>query len=145
MKLTKNFTFEELTKSDTALRKNINNTPDKQSTAYLTELAETVLQPIRDAWGKPIVVSSGFRCYRLNRTVGGAKYSDHRYGAAADIHTLTNYPKDNEKLFNKILELAGEGKIKCRQIIDEYGYKWIHLSINHAEKEHRYNEILHLK
>jgi len=144
MKLTKNFTVEELTKSDIAARKNIDNTPDKKSMANLTELAETVLQPIRDAWKKPIVVNSGFRCYRLNRAERGAQYSDHRYGAAADIHTHTNYPKDNEKLFNLIVKLAEEGKISCRQIIDEYDYKWIHVSINHAEKEHQHNQILHL-
>jgi len=145
MKLTRNFTLEELTRSDTAVRKNIDNTPNAKAMENITEIAKTVLQPIRSAWGKPIVVISGFRCYRLNRAMGGAKYSDHRYGAAVDIHTLTNYPKDNEKLFNLILKMAGEGKIACRQIIDEYGYQWIHLSINHPEKEHRDNEILHLK
>lgn len=145
MKLTSNFTLEELIHSNTAKNRGIDNTPNQQALDNLTRLAKEVLQPIRTEWGKPLIVSSGYRSYRLNQAVRGAANSDHRYGAAADIHTLTNYASDNNKLFDLITKMASEGKIHCRQIIDEYGYQWVHVSINHPKNLERHNQILHLK
>lgn len=145
MNLSKNFTLAEMTASATAKRLGIDNTPSKDIIDNLTELVTTVLQPIRDAFKAPIVVSSGYRCTRLNTAINGAKKSDHRFGFAADIHTLSDKPADNKKLFDLIVKLAKEGKIRCRQIIDEYDYNWIHVSCNHMYNPTKNNQILHLK
>ena len=145
MKLSKNFTLEELTKSITALRHGIKNIPNAEETSYLTQLCQNVLQPIREAYGLPIVVSSGFRCKQLNKIVKGATNSDHVYGCAADIHTVSDKPSDNKKLFDLIIKLKNEGKIKCRQIINEYNYNWIHVSINNRFNSYKVNQVLHIK
>lgn len=145
MKLTNNFTLEELYASNTAKSKGIDNTPPTKVVQYLTALAKNVLQPIRDEWGESIIVSSAYRCPKLNSAVGGAKNSDHRYGCAADIRTKSNTAKDNKRLFNLIIAMKDQGRLKCRQIIDEYGYKWIHVSINNEFNTHKDNQVLHLK
>jgi len=145
MRLTKNFTFEELLVSDTAARCGIENIPNENAQVNLVKLAYTVLQPIRDAWGAPIAVNSGFRCQTLNTKIGGAAKSDHIYGAAADIRTLSNTMENNKKLFELIVKMAKEGKIQCRQIIDEKNYQRVHVSVNHPEKEFINNQAFHLK
>lgn len=145
MNLSKNFTLAEMTASSTAKRLGIDNTPSKDIIDNLTELVTTVLQPIRDAFNAPIVVSSGYRCKRLNTAINGAKKSDHIFGFAADIHTLSDKPSDNKKLFDLIVKLAKEEKIRCRQIIDEYDYNWIHVSCNHMYNPTKNNQILHIK
>lgn len=145
MKLSKNFTLEEMTKSATAILKKIDNTPSDEVVETLKFLCETVLQPIRDAWGAPIVVTCGYRCKKLNDAVGGANNSDHLYGAAADIRTKSDTREDNKKLFQTILALKDLGKIKCRQIIDEYNYNWVHVSVNHEHNKYKDNQVLHIK
>jgi hypothetical protein len=131
MNLSKNFTLQELVASSKASKYNINNTPNAEQLANLKKLAETVLQPIRDEFKQPIKVSSGFRCPKVNSLVGGAKNSDHIFGAAADIHTVADTHAENKKLWDLIIKMTKDGKIKCRQIIDEYNLNWIHVSINH--------------
>ena len=79
------FTISELTASATALREGIDNRPTESAYHLLHVLVEQLLDPIREAWGKPIVVSSGYRCKELNALVGGAKNSHHMLGCAADI------------------------------------------------------------
>lgn len=143
--LSKNFTLEELSKSATATRKKIDNTPTKEVTENLKKLANDVLQPIREAYGKPIIVSSGYRCPKLNTAVGGAANSDHKFGAAADIHSVSDTVADNKELFDLILKMAKEGKIHCRQILDEYNYNWVHVSCNHGANAKRDNQVLHIK
>ena len=81
----KHFTIHELTRSATADRKGIDNTPSKQVIENLTALVDNVLDPLREAWGKPIHVNSGFRSPELNRAVGGVPGSQHMKGEAADI------------------------------------------------------------
>ncbi|MCD7803098.1 MAG: D-Ala-D-Ala carboxypeptidase family metallohydrolase, partial [Clostridiales bacterium] len=71
----KYFTIEELTKSDTATRRGIDNTPTAEAVRNLTTLVDKVLDPLRSAWGGPIVVNSGYRCKALNEAVGGSKTS----------------------------------------------------------------------
>ncbi|MBO6271638.1 hypothetical protein J6O48_02525 [bacterium] len=71
--------------------------------------------------------------------------SDHVYGCAADIHTVSDKPSDNKKLFDLIIKLKNEGKIKCRQIINEYNYNWIHVSINNRFNSYKVNQVLHIK
>ena len=83
--LTKNFKLEEFTRSSTASKLGIDNTPSPQVLAKLQTLCRTVLQPIRDKYQKPIIVTSGYRSQVVNRAVGGASNSDHLYGCAADV------------------------------------------------------------
>ena len=145
MNLSKNFTLEELTKSVTGQKYNIKNIPDAEQVANLKKLCEDVLQPIRDEWKQPIIVTSGYRCPLLNKKVGGAKNSDHIYAAAADIHTVSDTYTENKKLWNLIIKMINERKIRCRQIIDEYNLNWLHLSINHNKNSYKLNEVLHIK
>lgn len=143
MKLSKSFSLRELTKSETAARYGIDNKPNPEFTVNLQKLCETVLQPIRDEYKKPIVVSSGYRCPLLNKVVGGVAGSDHLLGAAADIHSVSDTIADNKKLFNIILKLADEGVIHARQIISEKGCSWIHISINNKYHSYKNNEVLY--
>jgi uncharacterized protein YcbK (DUF882 family) len=85
MNLTKNFTLEEMTKSETALRYDIDNTPNEQEISAMKLLAEKVLQPVRDHFGKGVKVNSGFRNQDVNQKVGGSRNSDHTRGQACDI------------------------------------------------------------
>lgn len=137
MKLTKNFSLEELVFSVTANNHGIDNTPDAEAKACLKRLAVEVLQPIREAWGQPIVVTSGYRCGRLNKIVKGSFTSQHLLGQAADIKA-TN-PKDNGKLHACIKRLVETGKIQVGQLIWEYGTKirpnWIHVSLPRVGKK----------
>ena len=143
MNLSKNFTLEELTKSVTGQKYNIDNTPDAECLSNLKNLCDNILQPIRDEWKQPIIVTSGYRCPLLNKRVGGAKNSDHMYGAAADIKT--NSRQNTRLLFNLIIKLIQKQKIICRQLIDEHNYSWIHISINHNKNPYKVNHILHIK
>jgi len=120
----KYFNYYELTASSTAKRKGIDNTPDATVRANLTALVANILDPLREAYGKPIVVSSGYRSPKLNRAVGGAAKSQHVTGQAADIHTLSDTPADNKKLFDLIQSL----KLPFDQLINEYNFNWVHVS-----------------
>lgn len=133
----KYFTINELTKSATASRRGIDNTPSSTIKANLTELVDKILDPLREAWDSPIIVTSGYRCQQLNKAVGGAKSSQHVYGQAADIRTVSDKPSDNKKLFDLILKL----NLPYDQLIDEYGYNWIHVSYSPRNRK----QILHIK
>lgn len=133
----KYFTIAELTKSDTAIKKKINNNPNKEIENNLNQLITNILDPLREAWGNPIIVSSGYRCSALNKAVGGASTSQHLLGQAADIHTKSNSREDNKKLFELIKSL----KLPYDQLINEYNYKWIHVSYS---PRHR-RQILNIK
>ncbi len=85
MKLSANFTLSELTKSQTAVRKNIKNEPSTAHVENLIHLAETVLQPVRDHFGKPVVISSGYRSPELCEAIGSSAKSQHAKGEAADF------------------------------------------------------------
>lgn len=133
----KYFSIAELTKSATASRKGINNTPDESVKRNLNLLVDNILDPLREAFGEPIIVTSGYRCGRLNKAVGGATKSQHMLGQAADIRTVSDKPSDNKKLFDLIREL----KLPYDQLIDEYNYNWVHVS--YGPKNRR--QILHIK
>jgi hypothetical protein len=84
-RISKNFTWEEFTASDTAKKLGIlNHITDWDVRDNILALVENVLQPLRDAWGKPIRINSGYRCEKLNKAVGGEPASQHRKGEAAD-------------------------------------------------------------
>lgn len=135
------FTLRELTRSATAIRLGIDNTPDAKVAENLKKLVETVLDPLREAYGKPIIVTSGYRCEKLNRAVGGSRTSQHVHGQAADIRSVSDSPRDNKEIFDLAKRLIDEGKIKVGQLIDEYGYDWVHISTPGGHL----NQILHIK
>ena len=138
---TKNFSYDELIASSTAKRLGLDNTPTPEEKEKLRELAEDILQPIRDAWRAPIIVNSAYRSEQVNKAVGGVKNSQHRLGEAADI-TIGGRER-NRKLFNFIYKLIQKGDIKVGQLIDEYNYQWIHVSLPRKNKEN--NQIIHIK
>jgi zinc D-Ala-D-Ala carboxypeptidase len=126
MNLSKNFTLAEMTKSETALRHGMDNTPGEQEISALKLLAERVLQPVRDHFGKGVKVNSGFRHPEVNAKVGGSKTSDHCRGQAADIEIpgvanaeLAEWIKDNLEFRQLILEFYTPG-------IPDSG--WVHVS-----------------
>lgn len=135
-KLSKNFSLEEMTHSVTASNHGIDNTPNAEARKCLKRLAVEILQPIRDEWGQPIVVSSGYRCTKLNTMIGGVKNSQHILGQAADIKAAN--PADNGKLHALIKRMIKQGKIKVGQLIWEYGTKkapkWVHVSLPRVGK-----------
>ena len=129
MKLSKNFTLEELCYSATANKLKINNlTTNNNIVSKLKLLAEHVLQPVRDHYGKPVVINSGYRCPSLNKAVGGASTSQHLKGEAADfeIMGLSNYElalwiKDNLDFDQLILEF-------CDNLKNDINSGWVHCS-----------------
>ncbi len=131
------FTLNELTKSDTAIRKGINNTPNAEQIKNLETLVNYILDPLRKYYGKPIIVTSGFRCKELNNIVGGSKTSDHMTGCAVDIRTVQDTKEENKKLFDLALKL----NLPFDQLIDEYNYDWVHIS--YSPKNRR--QVLHIK
>ena len=120
------FSIQELTASATALREGIDNRPSKCAYHLLHVLVDQLLDPIREAWGEPIVVSSGYRCKQLNALVGGVKNSHHILGCAADI--IAGNRANHRKLFKMIQKMQQEGRIKFTQLIWEGDGRWIHIS-----------------
>ena len=116
------FTINELCYSATAQANGINNTPTATQRNALTALVDTVLDPLRRAWGKPILVNSGYRCPALNNAVGGKASSQHLRGEAADI--TTGSPQSNKQLYDLAISL----RLPIDQLIGERGYTWLHIS-----------------
>lgn len=141
MQISKNFSYDEMYYSATAKRLGIDNTPNEKELAELVKLVNTILQPIRDKWGSPIIVTSGFRSEVLNKAVGGVKNSQHRLGQAADIKIGSR--SQNKALFNFIYDMIQKGEIKVGQLIDEYNYSWVHVSLPREGKTN--NQVLHIK
>lgn len=135
----KYFTIEELCASDTARRRGIDNRPSAAIAGKLQTLIEQLLDPIRAAWGGPISINSGYRSPALNKAVGGVSTSQHLRGEAADISVGS--PAENKRLFAKIVELQKTGRIAFDQLIDESGYRWIHLSYRPTANR---SQVLHL-
>ena len=118
-----NFTMSELLHSDEAKRHGINNIPnDKKVLDNLLLLITECLQPIRNYVGKPINVTSGYRCKTLNDlpTIRGAKNSDHLTGCAADINVKGMTPK-------QLIEVILKSGVEYRQLINEFDC-WVHIS-----------------
>lgn len=127
----KYFTIRELTKSETAIRKRIDNTPSKKQEGNLRNLVKYILDPLREAYGKPIVVTSGFRCQALNDILGGSKTSQHKEGEASDIRTVEDTREENKKLFDLIIELD----LPFDQLINENNFDWIHVSYSNRNRK----------
>lgn len=127
----KYFTIQELCQSDTAAAKEIDNTPPICATASLTDLISDILDPVREKWGKPIRVTSGYRCPALNKAVGGTPSSQHLRGEAADI--TTGNKKGNQALY----ELIKSSELDFDQLIDEKNFTWLHVSYTKTRKNRR--------
>ena len=128
MNLSANFSLKELTKSDTATRLGLNNTPGEAEIESLRLLCEKVLQPVRDHFGKSVTVNSGYRSPESNAAVNGSKTSDHCKGQAADIEIpgvpnaeLAQWIMDNCDYTQLILEFYTQG-------IPDSG--WVHVSFD---------------
>lgn len=133
MRISKNFTLAELTKSNTATRLGISNTPDKEGIHKLRLLATELLQPLRNAVGA-LRVTSGYRSESLNKAIGGSNKSQHTKCEAVDLQFVKRGRMDNMKIFNAIINHA----LEFDQCILEFGGAtaekdsdnpdWIHLS-----------------
>lgn len=119
--LSPHFTLAELTVSQTAARKGISNVPPAEAVAALKLLCEKVLEPLRAHYGRPVVVSSGYRAPRVNVAVGGSASSQHCFGEAADLRVpgVSN------------LEVCRwlQANLAYDQLIYEFGESgWVHVS-----------------
>jgi len=137
MNLSENFTLAEMVQSDTASRQGFKEQfkPNDEVIENLRLLCVNVLQPLRDKTGKNIIISSGYRCKRLNTSIGGASNSQHLIGEAADIKVEGMKPFEVCKL---IIDL----NLPFDQIIEEFGV-WTHVSFskrNRKEKLQAYKQ-----
>ena len=127
MNLSANFTLKELTKSETATRLGLDNTPNDEALENLKLLCEKVLQPVRDHFGKSVTVNSGYRSPESNAAVGGSKTSDHCKGQACDLEIdgipnpeLAQWIMDNLEYTQLILEFYTPG--------GDPNAGWVHVS-----------------
>ena len=116
MKLSKNLSLAEVTKSNTAKRLGIDNTPDDWVTENLRQVAINVFQPLRDAFKCPIYVSSGYRSAELNTAIGGSKRSQHVEGRALDLDADVYGRCANSQIFDWIRE-----NLEFDQLVWEFG------------------------
>lgn len=117
------FTLQELYKSETAAKYGLTNVPDDSVKKNLIALIDNVLDPLREAYGKPVYISSGYRSPTVNALVKGSKTSHHMRGMAADIYT-----KEGKAGNKKLFELVKKLNLPFTQMIDENNMSWVHLS-----------------
>jgi uncharacterized protein YcbK (DUF882 family) len=120
MKLTENFSLEELTVSEIAVRKNLDNTPNATEKTNLIRIA-LLLEQVRELLKKPILVNSAFRSKPVNDAVGSKDTSQHRIGCAADIRVPGMTPK-------QVVQACIDANVPFDQIIEEFG-SWTHISV----------------
>ena len=115
-----NFSFSELLYSNTAEQYRIKNIPDLEEADNLLELIVYCLQPIRDKLGKPMIISSGYRCEELNNKIGGVKNSQHTKGQAVDF-------KVKGMTVKEVINFIVDNDFEFDQLINEYDM-WVHIS-----------------
>ena len=135
MILSKNFTLQEFTKSVTAIRNDIDNSPNAEHIRNIQLLVKFVLQPLREGLNKPIRITSGYRSESLNKLIKGSKRSQHCKGQAADLQFRVDGVMDNKVIWDKVIELG----LPFDQMINEFEFSWIHISYNH---EHNRKSLL---
>lgn len=133
----KHFKFIEMVRSSKANECGIDNQPKDADIMDNIIFTMECLDKIREEYGLPLSVSSGYRCPELNRAVGGAKTSQHMKGQAADIN-LGSVEK-NRAFFNWCQ--ANINDLPIDQLLDESHYSWVHLSFT---KENQRHQVLHL-
>ena len=124
MRLSKNFTLAELTRSNTATRLGIFNTPVYEHLQNLQRLVTNLIQPMRDELGA-IRISSGYRSPELNRAIGGSTKSQHCKGEALDLQ----FWKDGVMCNKMIYDWIKSSKLDFDQMINEYDFAWVHVSL----------------
>lgn len=137
--MSKYFRLEELLRSKTALACKIENLPSWEVIENLKTLS-VLLDTIRERYGKPISVTSGFRSKALNKKLKGSATSQHPAGEAADCES-----ENNKELFDLVKSMIDSGEIEVGQLIWEYGTKkqpdWVHISIPNGK---HLNQILYI-
>ena len=135
MQLSKNLALAEVIRSETAKRKGISNMPTPQHIENFKKLAENVFQPIREHFGVPIHISSGYRSKALNTAVGGSLSSQHCSGEAIDID-MDGTSITNKQIFDFIKE-----NLNFDQMIWEFGTDtnpdWVHVSYESTGKQRK--------
>ena len=137
MQLTQHFTLAELTKSSTAERLELDNTPPPEVLPALTSTAE-MLERIRSTLGVPVTVTSGYRAWAVNKAVGGVTTSDHAQGRAADI-VAPSYgtPLQIARALAPLVDVQGIGQL----IYERFGStSWVHVSTRVPDK--RVNRVI---
>jgi zinc D-Ala-D-Ala carboxypeptidase len=129
MQISKHFTLEELTLSQTAVRRGLDNSPDETALDNLRALCEYVLEPLREAAEAPIHINSGYRAPLVNKAVGGVATSQHCFGQAADI-TIPGLS------ISEVISLVRSLKLPVDQCIDEFN-SWTHMSYRADGKNRR--------
>ena len=136
MKLSENFSLQELTKSQTAERKGIDNTPSAEHQENLKSLCTSILQPVRDHFGRVVTISSGYRSPELCVAIGSKTTSQHAKGEAADFEIFGVSNKELADYINENLEYD--------QLILEYWKEsdpnsgWVHCSYSKNQKRRQY-------
>ena len=135
----KYFTFHEFERSETARSLGIDNRMPELIEAHVVELVDCLLDPLREAWDAPLVVSSGYRCPELNDAVGGSKTSAHLAGWAADLVPESGDGRGVQELVNFTVEWLTATSLPFDQMIDERsgGRRWLHLGIRNLKGEQR--------
>lgn len=126
----KYFTVDELIYSDTAKARRIDNTPNGAIKKNLEILIEQ-LDKIREKWGKPIYINSGYRCEKLNKAVRGVETSQHQLGCAADLDTRLG-KEENRKLYNMIIK-----EFDFDQVLGENNFSWVHYSYVRPNRKYK--------
>jgi zinc D-Ala-D-Ala carboxypeptidase len=125
MKISKDLTLAEVSKSNTAIKLGIDNEPKGEHLNNMIHTANAIFQPMRDHFGKPIFVSSGYRSLELNKAIGGASTSQHCKGEALDLdNDAVEYPT-NKDIFDYI-----KNHLDFDQLIWEFDGAWVHVSYN---------------
>lgn len=134
MMLSKNLSLSEMTKSTTAKRRGIDNSPTEEHIENMKVLAEKIFQPIREYFGVPFSISSGYRSEALNKAIGGSKTSQHSKGLAIDIDRDYNFDPNNAQVFHYIKD-----HLNFDQLIWEFGTdenpSWVHVSYTTTETQ----------
>lgn len=132
----RHFTFEQFGNSTTAKQRNIDNSVPSNLQTHAEELVNKILDPLTDAWGSKITISSGYRSYELNRVIGGSTTSAHSYAYAADLVPANGRIIEFKEFVMKWLLNNG---IKFDQFIDEYSGKssWVHIGIRNGSGAQR--------
>ena len=141
MKLSKNLSLSEVTKSNTALRKGIDNNPTEAHIENLKYVAEKVFQPIRDHFGVPIYISSGYRSQALNEAIGGSTRSFHSHGMALDLdQDGRNKGVSNADVFFFIKDCLSYTEL-IWEFGDENNPNWVHVAIAPGREEEKNTKI----
>jgi len=132
MRLSKNFTLPEIIHSNTAKRLGINNAPNKEHLKNMQVLVRDLIQPMRDVLG-PIRISSGYRNPELNRAIGGSSKSQHCKGEALDLQYWSKGKMCNKEIYDWVIK----SEIEFDQMINEFDYSWIHISLKSNDKNRK--------